>query len=210
MVAYKKNKSGYYRASIVTGYTPDGKQKRVTVRSKILADFREKLKAAEHMQKQGYDFDSKNITVSEWAEQWLETYKKPHVRSHCAETYEINIRLHINPLIGHIKMSEVMPYMLQDVLNNQKGKSKSNTEKIMFCLRQMFKRAYLNGIIIKDISTDLILPETTEGSRRPLTTAEREAFVKVAENHRSGLWVLMMLYCGLRPEETVALKEVKP
>jgi len=205
LVAYSKNKDGYYRASIITGYTTDGKQKRVTVRSKKLVDFKEKLRAAEQMQKQGYDFDSRNITVLEWADRWLETYKKPHVRGHCFETYEINIRLHINPLIGHIKMINVMPYMLQEVLNEQKGKSKSNTEKIKFCLKQMFKRAYLNGITVKDISMDLILPETTEGSRRPLTTAERETLINMAENHRSGLWVLMMLYCGLRPEETVAL-----
>lgn len=49
------------------------------------------------------------------------------------------------------------------------------------------------------------MPFTTEGERRPLNQKEREGIIQVAETHRAGLWVLTMLYCGLRPEETVAL-----
>lgn len=205
MAQYVKNKDGYYKASVVLGYTPDGKQKRATVRSKSLTEFKEKLKAMQNLKDQGYDFDSKGMTVNEWADKWLETYKKPQVRQHCYETYEINLRLHIKPLIGYLPLAEVKSFQLQEVLNKQEGKSKSNTQKIMFCLKQMFKKAYTNGLIVKDISDGLVLPSTTEGTRRPLTSEEKVAVIKAAASHRAGLWVLTMLYAGLRPEETVAL-----
>lgn len=205
MATYKPNKDGYYRATIVVGHTPDGREKRQNVRSKSLSEFKEKLRAAQNLREQGYDFDSKNMTVGEWADQWLETYKRPHVREHCAQTYEINIRLHIKPVIGHILLSDVKPFQLQSLLNTLDGKSKSTAQKIYFCLRQMFSQAYSNGLIVRNIATDLTVPNTVEGTRRPLTEEERAAAEKVIPQHRAGLWVATMLYAGLRPEETVAL-----
>jgi hypothetical protein len=205
MAAYKKNKDGYYRASIVTGYTPYGNQKRETVRSKSLTDFKVRVKAAENLKDQGYDFDSKNMTVSEWAYKWLETYKKPRIRSGSASAYEIDLRVHILPTIGHRLLTDIKPYMLQEVMNEQKGKSTSHAQKIRICLKQMFKRAYIDGLIVKDVSDGLVMPVTVAGTRRPLTDKERKAVLHVAQTHRAGLWVLAMLYCGLRPEETVAL-----
>lgn len=205
MVSYKKNKDGYYRASIVTGYEEDGKQKRVTVRSKTLTDFKEKTRVARNLQKQGYDFDCKELTVSEWASRWLDIYKRPKVSSAHAKAYESKLRLHILPLIGHLRVADVRPYMLQEVLNRQAGKSTSQVNKIMVCLKQIFQKAYENGIIVRDVSAGLSMPQTYSGSRRPLTDPERQAVLKTAETHYAGLWVLTMLYCGLRPEETVAL-----
>ncbi len=205
MPQYRKNKDGYFKKSIVVGRLPNGHQKREVVRSKNLAEFKEMVQRAENLRKFGYDFDAKNMTVEQWSKKWMDIYKKPKVREHCAETYEINLRLHILPYIGHLKISDVKSFMLQDVLNKQKGKSKSNTQKIMFCLRQMFRQANINGIIVQDVSLGLTLPETTEGIRRPLTPDEKKAVLAVAQVHRAGLWVLSMLSCGLRPEETVPL-----
>lgn len=205
MAAYVKNKSGYYRASIVTGYTPEGTQKRETVRSKSLTEFKEKIKTAQNLKDQGYEFDSKNITVGEWADKWFEIYKKPRVDEGTFTAYEIDIRLHIKPAIGNFKLADVKPYVLQELINSFKGQSTTHVQKIRLTIKQMFKRAYIDGMIVKDVSDGLLMPDTVAGERRPLTDKEREAVLKVAEAHRAGAWVLSMLYCGLRPEETVPL-----
>jgi integrase len=205
MAAYTKNADGYYRATILTGYTPDGHSKRETVRSTNLTEFKEKLKAAQNLYDNGFEFDSKNITVGEWADKWLEVYKQPHVSVGTATSYETDIRLHIKPAIGQYKLAEVKPYVLQELLNSFKGQSTSHAGKVKLCLRQIFKRAYYNGMILKDISEGLVLPETVTGERRPLTDEERAAVISVAQTHRCGLWVLTMLFAGLRPEETVSL-----
>jgi integrase len=202
---YKANKSGYYKRTITVGKHPDGRPLEVAIRSKSLTEFKELVKEAENRRDHGYDFEAKDMTVTEWSAKWLEVYKKPHVRDHCYQTYEINLRLHILPTIGYMKMTEIRPFDLQGILNAQKGKSKSNTQKIRFAIQQIFHRAYLDGIIIKDISEELRMPETTEGERRPLTDVEKKAVLEVAGTHRAGLWVLSMLYAGLRPEETVPL-----
>lgn len=197
---YTKNKDGYYRSTISTG---DGK--RITVRAKTLTEFNRKLQEAKNLHDTGYDFSSKDMTVSQWAEKWLETYKKPSISEHQYNNYETNIRLHILPLIGNIPISQIKSYQLQEILNQQENKSKSNTEKIRFALKQIFKKAYENGIIVRDISSGLTMPKVVEGHRRPLTIEEQKIVLNVANNHRAGTWVLLMHYCALRPEEAIAL-----
>jgi len=95
--------------------------------------------------------------------------------------------------------------MLQEVLNKFEGKSTSHAQKIKLTLEQLFRRAYTDGLIVRDPSSDLVIPETAAGERRPLTDQERAGVLKAVEIHRAGLWVLTMLYAGLRPEETVPL-----
>ena len=46
----------------------------------------------------------------------------------------------------------------------------------------------------------------TPKKRRALTSEEREISLKVANYHRGGLFILLMLYCGLRPQEIVPLQ----
>lgn len=209
MAQYTKNKDGYYRKIIVTGYETgkDGKphQKRQNIRSKSLTEFKQLVREAENLRDKGYDFDSKDITAGEWIQKWFKTYKEPNLRYHSIQNYKSNLKLHILPIIDNIKLMDIKPYKLQEILNAQKGKSKSNTQKILFCIRQIFRKAYENGMIVKDVSVGLTMPLTTKSSRRPLTESERAAIIKVAETHQAGLWVLTMLYCGLRPEETVSL-----
>lgn len=182
-----------------------GKQKRVTVRSKNLADFKEKLKDAQNLQKNGYDFDTKNLTVADWARKWFKIYKEPKVDEGTAVCYETDIRKHIIPTLGHYKLTDVKPIALQEFLNGYAGQSTSHVRKLMMTLKQIFKKAFVEGMIVKDISVGLEMPETVAGTRRPLTDEELKAVEKATETHHAGLWVLTMLYAGLRPEETVSL-----
>lgn len=209
MPEYKLNKDGYYRATIVTGHIADDhgklRPKRETIRSKSLQDFKEKLRQSQNMRDCGYNFDAKNMTVQQWAEQWYKVYKKPNVRSGSQQNYEIDLKKHIYPAIGHILLSEIKPVHLQNLLNQFEGKSTSHARKIKLTLEQIFRRAYVDGMILRNPAETLTMPNTVSGERRPVTDDERNAIIKTSESHRAGLWVLTMLYAALRPEETVPL-----
>ena len=119
--------------------------------------------------------------------------------------YEVDLRKNILPIIGDCLLTDVKPFMLQELLNKFKVGSTSHALKIRMTIEQLFRRAYIDDLIVHDPSTDLVLPETTAGERRPLTNQEREGILKTTKTHRAGLWVLTMLYAVLRPEETVAI-----
>lgn len=112
----------------------------------------------------------------------------------------------ILPSIGGMKLKDVRDIHLQKILNSRKGKSKSDTSKVMNTIRAMFKKARTSRLIPFDPSEDLEMPQTTEGKRRSITEDERVCILNVAATHPAGLWVKLMLYCGLRPGETIALK----
>lgn len=182
---------------------PDGTKKRVWVRGKSARSAARKLDEKIERAKAGAAVISPETTFEAWAEKWLETYKSQNTKQN--RTYRSNLKNHVYPYIGHIPISKIKSYQLQDILNAQAGKSLSHISKIRNSLNQIFKRARKNGLIPENVAEDLELPEYTDGTHRSITDYERSHILRVAESHRSGLWVKMLLYSGMRPGESRAL-----
>ena len=151
---------------------------------------------------------NQNSTVSQWAEVWLETYKQGNMTDKSFATYRQKLDGYVLPAIGRMKKKDVREPNLQRILNDERGRSFSHVSKLRMVIRGMFARAYSAGIINRDPAANLVLPKTTKGTHRKLTDRERTAVLAVADRgeHNACLWVKLMLYCGLRPGETVALQ----
>ena len=104
-----------------------------------------------------------------------------------------------------MKLKDVRDIHLQKILNGQAGMSESHVKKVRMVLQEMFKRARQSRLIVYDPAELLELPKMSVHKRRPITEEERKAILAVAETHRSGLWILTLLYTGMRPGETAAL-----
>jgi len=205
MARHKKGVDGYYRASIVIGRTESGGQRRKTVKAKTVRELDLRLAEVKEQYCRGIDFDASKTTVEQWAARWFNVYKAPTVGASTAANTRSLLNKHILPRIGSMPVSEVRQYHLQEIMNLQSGKSKSNTMKIQAVLKQMFDKAKQGGIILDSPAEFLEAPSTTTAPRSPLTNAERDAVVALCRSHRAGLWVLLMLMCGLRRGETVPI-----
>lgn len=150
---------------------------------------------------------SRNAPVSVWAEEWAETYKKPMVNPRQYSDIKAVIRNFIEPAVGTMIISKVKPVHLQKMLNGLTEYSPSYIDKIYDITRQIFKEAYHNDLILSDPSEALKKPSgAPKKERRAITPRERELTLKVCETYRGGLFILIMLYCGLRPGEVAALQ----
>lgn len=162
----------------------------------------EKLAAA----KRGEEAIGGAMTVAAWFEQWLTTYKeKKGLTPKSLGMYREKFNGYIKPRIGHMKLRDVKDVHLQKILNEQAGMSFSHTQKLRLVMQSIFKRARQSRLIPYDPAELLELPKYTKGTRRSITETERSAILAVAETHRSGLWILTLLYTGMRPGETAAL-----
>ncbi len=77
--------------------------------------------------------------------------------------------------------------------------------KLRATMRGIFKRACVSRLIPYNPAEYLELPASKNGTHRSITAKERSLILQLAETHYAGLWVKTMLYCGLRPGETLAL-----
>ncbi|NCC83656.1 MAG: site-specific integrase [Clostridia bacterium] len=194
-------KDGYWRESERYDgreYTATGKSQR-----KALTKLAAKISEA----KEGMTAVNENMTVRQWAVIWLDTYKKhSNLTDKSYAMYEQKLNKFVLPAIGRKKMKDIKESHLQRILNDQQGGSRSSVSKLRMVMQQMFHKAVRTHIINYDPAEDLELPLVVEGARRSLTKEERSAILKTAETHYAGLWVKLILYCGLRPGETIALQ----
>lgn len=189
---------------VTKSFTYEGK--RYYVRAKTEDDA--KIKAALKLQslKDGTKTISKSMTVSAWADEWVDTYKKPMVNDKHYKDIKNIIKRFITPAIGPLQLKTIRPVHLQKIMNGTTEHSDSYVSKIYDVIRQIFQEAYRNGLVLSDPAESLKKPSGKgKATRRPITPKERELTLKVAEYHRGGLFVLLMLYCGLRPGEVAAL-----
>ena len=147
-----------------------------------------------------------NITVEQWSQKWLETYCEPSMGTGSYQNNRGIVQNQIVPVIGSLKLKDVRPIHCQKVLNAQRGRSTSFLSKIRSALFRIFKSAVRERLIDRNPADDLDLPASTVGSHRSITAEERTHILRVADGHRSGLYIKLMLYCGLRPGECIPLQ----
>lgn len=182
----------------------NGKKYEATGKTELeaMTKLAEKLAAA----KRGEEIISGSMTVDTWYKQWKATYKDPKgLTEKSLGMYDEKYMKYISPVIGHMKLRDVKDVHLQKILNSQSGMSQSHVEKIRRVLREMFSRARKSRMIAYDPSEDLELPAYHTGTHRSLTDEERAVLLKVAETHHAGLYILTLLYTGMRPGEAAAL-----
>lgn len=182
----------------------NGKKYEATGKTELeaMTKLAEKIAAA----KRGEEVVGGAMTVSAWYIEWKRTYKDPKgLTSKSLSMYDEKFNGYIKPAIGYMKLREVKDVHLQRILNGQAGKSASHVKKIRMVLQEMFKRARQSRLIPYDPAELLELPHVKEGKRRSVTEEERAAILAVSEYHSSGLWILTLLYTGMRPGETAAL-----
>lgn len=198
----RKNADGYYRKDITF------RGRKYAVRSKTLKGLFTKLAEKKRMLEAGILIPTENTYAADWCVRWLEEYQRPRCGHGQYLNYRANITRHIAPSLGRKRLCDVQPADLQRILNRQSCYSASHASKVRYTLRAIFEQARLEGLILGNPAEHLTLPrpERPGTSHRPITDEEERLIVEVARTHRAGLWVKLMLYCGLRPGEAIVLR----
>ncbi len=185
----------------------NGKKYEATGKTELeaMTKLAEKLAAA----KRGEETIGGSMTVDAWFAQWLDTYKVPKgLIEHSLNGYRSMYTRYLHPRIGRLRLRDVRDVHLQKILNEQAGMSSSHVIRLRQVMQGMFRRARQSRLIAYDPAEMLELPESRTGRRRSLTDEERAALLAVADTHPAGLWALTLLYTGMRPGESAALRWV--
>ena len=133
-------------------------------------------------------------------------------RADRSETVKRNYRYamekHFLSKIGDRKITDMTITEVQMILNEMSGMAQTTIRSVFNDLKLIYRHAYIDGILCRDMSPYLSSPKGKKGEfRRALTPEEREAVLSVAPTKRKYHAFLFMLLCGCRPGEAYAIKK---
>lgn len=142
------------------------------------------------------------VNFKVFADNWYElNIKDANISSTTKNNYKYYLYSNIIPYFEKFKLCDITEDDCQRFLNKYVGYSKANVSKIRMTLRRVLRKAQKQKLIGENPAEDIVLPQVTEGKRRPITDEERALILKQVPNHYAGAMVLTMLCCGLRPIE---------
>lgn len=190
----------------VTLRLPDGSRK--YFRGKTRKEAEKKRDEARMKLGMGVDI-SCETTVAELAELWYRVYKESDADLHECSKVDIRNILdnQIIPNIGNMKVIDVKPIDVQNLMSAVSGYSKSVQKKVLQKTKAIFAIAVENGMIAKvPVSGQTKAGGAEPAEKKPLTKAQSDALLKAVEGTRAYLLVHLLLESGLRIGEALGLQ----
>ncbi len=203
MAKYKKRPDGRYATSVITGYKDDGKPIRKTIYGRTIRELDDKFSEFKTLRSKGIVIDDKNITFGEWADKWLELYK----RGKSYNTYTMyKTALNRFEPIRDIRLSSLKKHQIQEILNEISSTGALRSAEIaLLTVRQIIKSAIDEQYIYVDCTRGLTVPKRPTKEKRALTDDEIQLIKEAELTAKERAFVELLLYCGLRRGEALAL-----
>ena len=179
-------------------------------RYRVRADSKEELAVKKYKKRQELESGAKKIEKSmlfrDWAEEWMETYKRSTVSAETYQSYGYVIKNHIIPEIGHLKIASIKPIHVQKMTNKLNGMSNHLINRVIQLTWSIFDAAEANSLVLYNPAKRIKKPNGVKRERRAITEKERFYTLELSKTHPAGIMVKLSLFCGLRPGESCALQ----
>ena len=217
----RKRKDGRWEGRYTAGRDPvTGKAIYKNVLGKTQAEAKEKLKSA--IEKNGSLVTiTKQYTVGQWLDTWMENYAKLQVRASSYKTYQGFIENHIKPALGDVPLEKLTAMNLQrlykyllesgrgectEARNKPKGLSVKTVRNINQMISSALNCAVEQRLIPANPTKGCVLPKLERKEMKILPPESLGTFFEEAQ--RSGVFELYYidLATGLRRGELLGLK----
>lgn len=213
----------FWEGRITTGKDGNGKQLRRSFSGKTQKEVREKMQAAAVEITDGTYLAPSKMTVAEWLDAWSGEYLNS-VKPRTAEAYKKNIRVHIKPALGAIKLSALSAVDVQKLYNSlmhngyavtrtengkrvveQKPLSPKSIKNIHGTLHKSLEKAVALGYIKYNPANHPDLPRIEKNEIKPLDEDAIKQFLAAIKGHRFETIYKVTLFTGLRESEVLGL-----
>jgi integrase len=185
---------------------PDGKRK--TKYGKTQREVRDWLITARKAMQDGIFVENDTITVSQFLNRYLDDYAVHSLRPSTIASYRHNIKNHIIPVIGHIKLSQLRADHLHALYNQklEEGLSPKTVQNLHSIVHRTLNKAVKWGLVNYNISDKAEAPKYQKKEMKTWTGEQVKRFLSYMENDR--WWTLYVLACGtgMREGEILALR----
>src|SRR3954451_11176982 len=196
---------GRWRGSVSLGWAEGKRKRRYITRSTRSAVARELRRLVDDAQA-GRLPARRPPTVGEWMQLWLNDVASATVRDSTLQRYRQEVRLHIAPALGDVRLDRLQPQQLAAFYRDaQSHLSAGSVRRLHAVLRRSLTVAQRWGHIAVNPATLVEPPPLQQNEVRPLSVSEAHSFLAAAgDSELAARWVLG-LSLGLRQGEVLGL-----
>ena len=204
----RKRQDGRWEAQYSVKRQSDGKTVRRSLYGKSRQEVQEKLQEVLVSIHQDEYIEPTRITVGQWLYQWLRTYCLSLKKNSTCTGYEDEIKLHIVPYLGSIRLQDLKPQQVQLAVNAlvQQGKAPATVRKAHAILHAALGRAVIDQMIKHNPSEYTVLPKMERRVILYLTPTEQKRFIQHLPDCSVGRALHFILGTGIRAGELSGLR----
>ena len=203
----------YWEARYTTGFDPGtGKQIQKSLTGKTQADVARKLREATVEVDQGVYLEPSKMTVADWMDIWAEEYLS-NVKPRTVQKYKCDIRIHIKPGLGAVKLNQLTPLMVQHFYNDcskehdgKKGLAPKSLKDLHGVLHKALQQAVDIGYLRDNPTSHCKIPKVEKPDIQPLDSFQIADFLNAIKGHRFETLYTVALFTGMRRAELSGLK----
>jgi integrase len=204
----RQRADGRWEANISLGWK-NGKRHRVSYYGRTRQEVQLALNKALHNKEHGLPVGiDKRLTVSAFLTEWLETSVRPAVAPRTYESYELTVRLHLAPNIGHVRLHQLSAQGVQRLLNAKRetGLSARTVAYMRVVLRTALKQAMEWDLVARNVAA-MAKPPKAESPKFAILSADgARSLLEAAKSDRLGAIFSVAIACGLRKGEILGLR----
>jgi len=199
----------YWEGRYTAGIDPGtGKQIQKSLTGKTQKEVREKLQQISVSINEGTYLEPSKLTIALWSDIWLTDYVENSVKPHTYHSYQTQMKVHIKPNLGSIKLTGLTAPQIQHFYNDlQKVRSLSakTVRNIHGILHKCLSQAVKLGFIRYNPSDNVELPKVTHKEINPLDNEAIKTFLNAIQGHRYETLFVVDLFTGMRQSEIIGL-----
>jgi integrase len=190
-----------------TVYTAKGR-KRKTLYGKTRLEVAAKLAKALSDREGGITFDADNLRLGDYLQRWLEDSKKGSVKRVTYEGYARQVRNHLVPTLGRIKLRALTPAHLRGLYREktETGLSARTVGYIHTTIHNALEQAVKDGLVPRNVAGVVKPPQLCKEEIQPLTPAQTKSFLEAVGGHRFEALYVLAVTAGPRQGELLGLK----
>ena len=203
----------YWEARITVGRDPGtGKQVRRSFSGKTQREVREKMQAAAVAVNDGTYKEPSKMTTAEWLDIWEAEYLGD-VKPFTVASYKGQIKNHIKPALGAVRLEELAPHTIQSFYNalgkprgDKPGLSPKTIKNVHGILHKALQQAVENQYIRFNPADVCKLPRIERKELHPLDEQQIPLFMAAVKGHKFEALYTVTLFTGMREGEALGLR----
>lgn len=151
-------------------------------------------------------------TFKVYANKWFDTYKKPKLKPTTLQGYRSNLKMHLFPAFGEMRLDEITVDTVQQFLNDRVDLAKNTVHTMFVLFSEIMDSAFEDRYITSNPakSKRVTIPSTKKTERQALSPEQLKAIISQISDKLTDVTerrlMALLLFTGMRRGEVTGLR----